>query len=148
MSYVSREDIRTRLSDEVLAELTDENAVAPNWDVVDRAIAFANAEVDSYLGVRFTVPLSTVPLILRERATDIAVYHLYKKRVGEAAVEVPEEVRRAYEEAIAWLEKVRDGKATIAGLDTQGQQVTDSESDRVQGYSRTKVFGDTFEQEY
>lgn len=148
MGYVTRQDIQDRLADEVLIELTDENGQAIDWAVIDKAIDFANAEVDSYLGVRFSVPIDPVPLILRERATDIAIFHLYKKRISESAVEMPEEVRRAYEDAILWLEKVRDGKATISGLDTQGGQVSDTETDKVSGWSRDKIYGNTFEEEY
>jgi phage gp36-like protein len=62
------------------------------------------------------VPLiEDVPITVRELCVDIALY-----RLAHNPLKQTDEMRRRYEDAIKFLERVADGKASI-GLDTSGR---------------------------
>ena len=75
MPYATQADILDQLDEDILIQLTDD---ADTGDVVDdvvtRAIADADAEIDGYCGKRYSVPFDTVPPIIRKFAVDIAIY--------------------------------------------------------------------------
>jgi phage gp36-like protein len=76
---------------------------------VDRALASASAEIDSYLVTRYGLPLHETPAILRQHCVDISVY-----RLALSADVLSEEHRRRYEDAIAHLKLIAAGKAGLA----------------------------------
>lgn len=76
---------------------------------VDRALADADAEINSYVSGRYVVPLSPVPITITRLACAIARYHV----LGDAATET---ARRAYEDARAFLRDVQAGRATLDGV--------------------------------
>jgi phage gp36-like protein len=59
MTYCTQTDILKQIPSLELAELTTENGSTPDADVVAEAIAKADAEINSYLGVRYVVPFSS-----------------------------------------------------------------------------------------
>ena len=61
MSYCTQSDIEKLIPTLELAELTTESGSTPDAATVTEAIAKADAEIDSYLGAVFTLPLSTTP---------------------------------------------------------------------------------------
>ncbi|MBL8396175.1 MAG: DUF1320 domain-containing protein [Candidatus Accumulibacter sp.] len=75
---------------------------------VDRALADAEAEINSYVSGRYVVPLSPVPITITRLACAIARYHV----LGDAATET---ARRAYEDARAFLRDVQAGRAQLDG---------------------------------
>lgn len=107
MAYCTQTDLEDRFGLVELTQLTDrDGAGAPDPAVVARAIADAEAEVDSYLRGRVTLPLSPVPPEVTAVACDIARYRLY-------GVRAPEEVRRRYEDARGWLRDVAAGRVVL-----------------------------------
>lgn len=105
MPYVTQAEMVTRFGERELRELTDRtNLNAIDGAVVARAIADAEAECDSWLSVRYSVPLASPSDRLRAVAADIARYRLW-------ADGAPEHVRRAYEDALGWLRAVAAGSA-------------------------------------
>jgi phage gp36-like protein len=82
-----------------------DNPMAATIDTVplDRALTDAAALIDTYLVRRYALPLSVVPQVLIPYSLDIARYRLDRIRDRE-------DVRKRYEDAIKWLESVRDGK--------------------------------------
>ena len=54
----TQSDIEKLIPTQELAELTTESGSTPDAAVITEAIAKADAEIDSYLGVIYTVPLS------------------------------------------------------------------------------------------
>lgn len=138
MSYCTYEDIETRLGAEDLAALADYDGDGDaDQTVVEQAIHSAQALIDSYLGVRFSVPVTTpggdCPDMLRTRAVNLSVYFL---RLGRDSV--TEDVRAQYEDDIAWLQEV------VAGSVSLGVEPTPDESagaPRVRYETQRRLFG-------
>ncbi len=114
MAYVTLQELEDRFGTEEILALTDRDGDGtPDSAVVDRAVADAGAEVDSYLEPRYTVPLADpVPEMVRRVAADITRYRLYDNAPSD-------EVRTRYEDAVAWLKRVSEGKASI-GVEMPG----------------------------
>jgi len=124
MAYSTEADIKKQLPEEQLIELSDDDGdgVADSG-VVERAITDADAEIDSYLSVRYTVPLSPVPARAQQLSVDIAIWNLYSRRT------VLDEIReKRYNAAIAFLKDVASGKANIDDPASGEQQIKTSRS--------------------
>ena len=59
MAYCSEDDLLKMIPQSELAELTAESGEVPDSLIIVEAISKAEAEIDSYLGVKYAVPLST-----------------------------------------------------------------------------------------
>ena len=102
MAYCTKADILEQMEQDVLIQLTDDDdAGVVDDDKVTRAIANADAEIDSYCGTKYTVPFTTVPPIILTVSVDIAIYNLYARRRG-----APETIKERYDDRIAFLEKI------------------------------------------
>jgi phage gp36-like protein len=108
MAYCSQSDIEKQIPTLELAELTTESGSTPDAANVIEAIAKADAEIDSYLGAVFAVPLSVAPARVKSLSEDISIYYLYMRRST-----IPEVRQKAYDDAIAFLKLVAIGKASI-----------------------------------
>lgn len=119
MAYCTLADLRLRLPESRLVELTDDTH--PNAEgevqvaVVDRAIESAGDLIDSYLGQRFSLPLVQVPKIVRQIAEDLAICFLYD-RATEMSPPEGMTARRAASEKL--LEKIAAGELSL-GLPEQ-----------------------------
>ena len=108
-SYITRSDLD--IPQDVLVQLTDDEGTGTADEaVVDNAIADAEAEIESYCGNRYTVPLSPVNMV-KKLAKDIAAYNIYSRRD-----EVPQSVKDRHERAVSFLKDVSAGRAHIEGL--------------------------------
>lgn len=118
MSYATQQDLIDRFGERELIELTD-RAEPPagtiDANVVAKALADADALVNSYIGRRYKVPIAEVPDVIRRAAADIARYYLFDDRPTEA-------VRRAYEDTVKFLSDISNGKAVldVAGAEPEG----------------------------
>jgi len=110
MAYCELEDILQMVPPEDLADLTTEAGEAPDLEVVAQAIGRADAEIDSYLAVRYALPLSPAPARVQGLSQDLALYHLYSRRSV-----MPEVHRERYREALAFLKDVAGGRARLEG---------------------------------
>jgi phage gp36-like protein len=109
MAYSTQVDILNQLEESILIQLTDdENTGVVNPTVMTRAIADADATIDSYCQGRYTIPLSPVPDKIRQISVDIAIYNLYSRRGG-----APEIRSERNKEALRFLENVAGGKITL-----------------------------------
>ena len=138
MSYCTQADILEQLDEDVLIQLTDDDDLgAVDSDAVTRAIADADAEIDSYCGTRHTLPFSPVPVMVRKLSVDLAIYNLYARRRG-----VSEERQKRYDNAIRFLQDVSRGRVTL-GADAPaadsdgGPEATTVKSDRTFSIGRT-----------
>jgi len=74
MAYCTQNDIELAISEDVLTQLTDdENAGSVDSDIVAAAIATADSEIDGYCAVKYTVPFTTVPAIVKALSLEIAI---------------------------------------------------------------------------
>jgi phage gp36-like protein len=98
-----------------LVQLTDREATG-DYDeaVITRALQDAAELINSYLSQRYPLPLPATPQVVITRACDIARWRLYKDAPTE-------EVRKRYEEAVAWLRDVVAGKAGLGFPDSSQQ---------------------------
>jgi phage gp36-like protein len=128
MGYCSREDITQMIPQAELAELTAESGDNPDYLVVDEAIGKADAEIDSYLGVKYVVPLTPVPAQVKALSVDLAIYHLYSRRSV-----VPTARRQKYEAAVSFLQQAAAGQIVVEGVRGESpsltREVTDLTSD-------------------
>lgn len=76
--------------------------------MVDEVIHRADAEIDAYLGMRYTLPLSPLPDQVKGLSIDMALYHLYSRRSV-----VPTVRRQKYEAAVAFLKLVAAGESVL-----------------------------------
>lgn len=104
MTYATRTDLEERFG---AAGLTQRESMLATGAVA-RALADADAEIDSYLRGRYTTPLSPVPAALVKTACQIARYNL----MGDSATE---RARTDYEDARVFLRDVQAGRAQLDG---------------------------------
>lgn len=106
MAYATRADLEDRYGAD---ELAQRESMLPAGAVAG-ALADADAEIDSYLATRYTLPLASVPSLLKRLACAIARYNL----LGEAA---SDRARADYEDARRMLAGLANGSVTL-GLAT------------------------------
>lgn len=140
MSYCLQTDILNQIDSTVLLQLTDDaGAGVIDADKVTRAIADADATIDSYCQDRYTIPLSPVPAKIRQVSVDISIYNLYSRREDV----VPDIRKERNQAAIRFLEKVADGKIQL-GVATLTPTNTDnsvSVSGNTRLFTRDKMSG-------
>ncbi len=108
MAYCSKDDILMMMPQAELAALTAESGDIADLEVVAAAINKATAEIDSYLQVRYSLPLSSTPGLIKSLGVDLAIYHLYSRRSV-----MPPVRRQNYEAAVAFLKAVAAGQAGL-----------------------------------
>ncbi|MCK4088352.1 DUF1320 domain-containing protein, partial [Acinetobacter radioresistens] len=87
-------------------------------NAIEQALQDAVEEIDSYVAVKYQLPLPEVPSTLKRIACNIARYRLYFQRPTE-------EVENRYKAEIDFLKRIADGKATLNILNTQNQVTTE-----------------------
>lgn len=132
MAYCTENDLLSMIPVKEFAELTAETGDTPDSLVVADAIDRAEAEIDAYLGVRYTLPLSPVPDQVKGLSVDISLYHLYSRRNVALPVR-----RQKYEAAVSFLKQVAAGEAMVEGA---GDLLTEAEKVESEFTSATRVF--------
>lgn len=132
MAYCTQADIEKLMPRQELAELTTESGDMPAAEVVTEGIVRAEAEIDSYLGVRYQLPLSTVPARVKSLAVDIAIYYLYSRRSA-----VPQVREQNYQNALHYLQEVAAGRALVL---VGGAEVARVDSGSGQAVAAARVF--------
>lgn len=111
MPYATQQNIVDRFGEAEILRVADRDQDgAIDAGVMAKALADADAEIDSYIGKIYALPLATVPARVVDLAQDIALYKLY-------ASNPPEDVVRRYKDALAFLVNVSKGLAVLPGLD-------------------------------
>lgn len=113
MSYCTRANIEARLAAATLLHFADlDQDGVEDVGVVDSAIEEASAEVESYLAVRYPVPVSPVPRVLATAAASVAIWNLARGR-GYDADSADKVIRMAYDDAMRWLKALSSGAAQL-----------------------------------
>lgn len=121
MSYASTADMQARFLPDDLIAITDPTNQAINMSVLQSALDDASAEIDSYLGVRYVLPLVSAtlgtplaaPQVLLRACCDMAVYSLQTLRPKDDV----QDARLRYE---GWLRMLRlMGKGDVQISDAQ-----------------------------
>lgn len=131
MPYASQDDLIARFGETELIQLTDRaSGGVVDADYLAVSLTEAQAEVDSYIGAIYDLPLLTTPVSLITATCNIARYRLYNQQATE-------EVKIRYDDTIRWLRDVARG---LASLGLPATQAPESQSIVVQ--SRTQIFTD------
>lgn len=134
MAYCTYNDLVMRIGAPDLAKLADyDGDGTADADVVARAIDDAGALIDSYLCVKFAVPVDPVPEALRTRTVSLAIYLL---RLGRDSV--TEDVRAQYEADVEWLREVVKGSVAL-GIEPAPQE--GAAAPRVRYSAQERLFG-------
>jgi len=108
MTYATQQDLVDRFGTTELVQLTDPAGLAINTTTVARALADADAEIDTRISARYALPLASVPTVLVRVAADLARYFLWDARATE-------QVRNRYKDATALLDKIGRGDVSVPG---------------------------------
>jgi len=118
MDYCARDDLNSAFS----ADLVDRLAIRPGdedgSEAVARAIAYAGGVIDAALSVRFTLPLPTVPALLRDIACDLAVPRLASADVAM----LTDDLKHREKQARADLKAISEGTMNLGLPTTQEGQ--------------------------
>lgn len=127
MAYCEEDDLLKMIPEEDLTDLTVESGEVPDNLIIADAISKGDAEIDSYLGVKYVVPISPTPDRVKALSVDLAIYHLYARRNL-----VPPVRQQKYEAAVTFLKQVAAGHAVIMGpggeAPTASREVTETSS--------------------
>lgn len=95
----------------MVKDLTDDGqAGSIDETVVSALIEITQGIVDAYISQGgYSVPLSTVPVVVKDNFIAIVIYKLYRRRTGEVVVSVDDDKRAAYK----WLEGIASGRLTL-----------------------------------
>lgn len=111
MTYATQANLTDRFGEAEIKRIADRDGDDTiDAGVIAKALADADAEIDSYIGKVYALPLVTVPARVVDLAQDIALYKLY-------ASNPPEDVVRRYKDALAFLLNVSKGLAVLPGVD-------------------------------
>lgn len=120
MSYSTKADILLQLDSGTLINLTDDIGSGNVDDnVVNQAIANADALIDSYIGSIYAVPLSTVPTVIKNVSVDIAIYNLYSRRTDT----LPDIRKDRFTNAMKFLQDIADNKVSLAGVTVSSESI-------------------------
>ena len=109
--YAQVTDMQMRFGQEELEQLAPSDTGAVDQGKVESALNDASAEMDTYLGSVYSLPLADPNSYLKTICCDITRFRLWDDAVSE-------EVRKRYEDAIAWLKKVVKGDVSL-GIENQ-----------------------------
>lgn len=113
MSYCSASDLETALPDLSLVQLSADSGVVADAAVLAAICVDASDEVDSYIGGRYTTPVTTPPeavRALRIHAVKIAVWMLWGRRLVSRE---PVNAKENYDLTLQYLRRIQEGKGSL-----------------------------------
>lgn len=115
--YCTLDDIKKQVQETTLIEITDDTMSGQiNEEVVNETILYAETLIDGYLRGRYTIPLQSVPEIVRVLATDLSIYRLYSRRFH---TDMPDSINDKYKNSIKLLEQIQKGIVSL-GIENIG----------------------------
>lgn len=129
MPYSSREDIFNTLSETTARKYASDSSTdtADQQNTrIDAALSKAAERIDGYLRSVYSLPLASVPGILRDLSTDIAVYFLATRK-GIKKDSPEENLVKKFNDAMAYLRDIQKGAADIGVI---GSDPTESRPNR------------------
>jgi phage gp36-like protein len=102
---------------------------------VQKALDAASAFADSYLGARYTLPITTTDPALTIAVCGIAAWMLMSRRGFNPDNGSDPVIRQGYEDARAWLTRVANGQAVVQVVQAQPESLQpDLSSNTPRGY--------------
>lgn len=109
MTYCTQAQLEDRYGSKMLQDLTDRfvpKLGVIDADVVNRALADADAEIDGYLAVRYALPLPATPPLVTDIALRVSIYKLHAKVMQD-------KIKEDYELARADLMRISKGDIVL-----------------------------------
>lgn len=134
-SYATVQDMIDRFGQTEMIRLTtpaDQGLDGVVMATAEAKLADASALMDTYVGRRYQVPMDVPPQIIVSGCCNIARYYLAQRENTSPT----EDMRRAYDDAMAFLRDVSLGKAVLE-LD----EVEASQESYAMASTREPVFG-------
>lgn len=128
--YATEADLVARFGEEIGSL----KVMVSNPTFVEDAIQDATEEINGHIGDRYPLPLPNVPSNLKRMACDIARYRLYFQQPTD-------EVRKRYEDAVAFLKRVADNKAHLQIQLPETNEIVD---DQPKGRPSTAPIGTSY----
>lgn len=118
MAYATAADLIARYGDAELAQASRDGSESGVYDAVAvaRAITDADAEIDSYLSVRYDTPITSPPAIVTAASCKLARLNLHTEQSTEI-------MRTDAADARAWLKSISTGKAGLPGVSLSDSSV-------------------------
>lgn len=111
MAYITLAELEKQFQRTTLLLLSDDELTgAVVTSVIDAAISTAQELIDAYLGLRYEIPLYTVPPIVTKIAGDVVMYELYARRPD---LDTPQGVTDRFKNALKLLENIAHGKVML-----------------------------------
>jgi len=112
MAYATEQDMRLIYTGSVIDRIAySRDLNAPDPEMIQRALESATNEINMYLSVAFTMPLSRIPPMVVQLAVDIALY-----RMALTNDKMTTQIEDRYKMAIKSLEMIAAGKLGL-GID-------------------------------
>lgn len=112
MAYCTQADLIARFGAEITELLDKDNSGSEDTNALASAISDADALIDSYIGGRYTVPLSApIPALINAISCDVTRYKLWGNRA-------PEHVRQRYDDAVKSLTDIAKAVASLPLTDS------------------------------
>ncbi len=129
--YANKEDLIKRFGEREIAALAgnDEGIIIDS--VVETALTDAEELINSYVAVKYALPLTTIPAVLKRICCDMARYLLYKEVI-------PEELEKNYERNLTFLKDI--AKGVVALGDSLSGETPQQASDVIFTDSAARLF--------
>lgn len=115
MAYAVEQDIIDRYgTDELIVAADHDGDGIADAAIITQGLTDASAEIDVYVGRRYTLPLAVGIATLKKPCVDMALYHM------SLPPAVTEEKRKRYEDAIKFLKLIADGTVTLGAESPTG----------------------------
>lgn len=111
MAYHTLDELKMQIPEADVVALTDDaDAGSVGTTVTTAAAQSAQDVIDAYLAGGYTLPLETVPGIVREISIALACHWLYFRRMPKG---IPEAVEAKRRNAMDLLQHIMDGKLKL-----------------------------------
>jgi len=103
--YCTLYDIKQQVPENTLIEITDDvQANEINTVIIDEAILYSETLIEGYLRGRYTLPLTTIPVLIKIISSDLTVFRLYSRRFQ---ADMPASIDDKYKNSIKLLEQIQ-----------------------------------------
>ena len=141
MSYATRTDIEQLRGARFVALLVPDDldpAVA-----IGAALASASGRIDAYLSRRYTLPLATVPQVLRTSAIDLACYELAADhgRLTEDIINRANRAEKFLKDLSTGVAALGEGEPKAGGLEPSPGNAGITSDDAASFSARERQFG-------
>jgi phage gp36-like protein len=110
-TWLTTGELTSRLATSVLLDLADDDANGVADSAVLTAVLMdAEGVIESRLGGRYPVPLTSGDKVLSEIGAAIAIHQLYLRKSAEA----PRHIKEAYDAALARLDRIASHQAGLS----------------------------------